>query len=142
MKTYKAKSTNDLPEIAKNIINEFNNEKVFALYGEMGSGKTTFIKEICKYLGVKDIITSPTFAIVNKYTAYNEEVIYHFDFYRIESPEEAFDFGYEEYFFDDKYCVIEWPEYIENLLPETYVKISITVDENENRTFNSEKITV
>ena len=141
MKTYEAKSINDLPKIAKSIINKFKNERIFALYGEMGSGKTTFIKEICKYLGVKDTITSPTFALINEYTGNNEEKIYHFDFYRIESQEEAFDFGYEEYFFDDKYCFIEWPELIESLLPGTYVKICITEDENEIRIFNIEKIT-
>lgn len=140
MKTYNAKTLEYLPGIAEQILNDFKDDKTFALYGKMGSGKTTFIKELCKYLGVIDVITSPTFALINEYNGKNDQSIYHFDFYRIESQEEAFDLGYEEYLFDDKYCFIEWPELIENLLPENYVKISVTEEENEERTFRAEKI--
>ncbi|MCF6365967.1 MAG: tRNA (adenosine(37)-N6)-threonylcarbamoyltransferase complex ATPase subunit type 1 TsaE [Bacteroidales bacterium] len=140
MKTYTAKSTNDLNQIAKEILANYPQKKIFALYGKMGSGKTTFIKEICKILGVTEVVTSPTFALINEYSCKNGINIFHFDFYRIKTQEEAYDFGYEEYFYDNNYCFIEWPELIENLLPETYVKITITEEENGNRIFNSEKI--
>lgn len=140
MKTYKAKSINDLSRIAENILKEYKTDRIFALYGKMGSGKTTFIKEICLILGVEDIITSPTFALINEYTCKQNNKIYHFDFYRIESQEEAFDFGYEEYIFSSNYCFIEWPELIENLLPESYIKIEIIEKEDGTRTFTSQKV--
>ena len=140
MKTYTAKSINDLSKIAEDILTEYKSERIFAFYGKMGSGKTTFIKEICKKLGVEDIITSPTFAIINEYSDKQNNKIYHFDFYRIESQEEAFDFGYEEYIFGSNYCFIEWPELIENLLPDSYVKIDILEKENGMRTFTSRKL--
>ncbi len=140
MKTYEAKSTNDLSRIAKGILKEYQTDRIFAFYGKMGSGKTTFIKEICKILGINDNITSPTFSIINEYTDIKNNKIFHFDFYRIESQEEAFDFGYEEYFFSSNYCFIEWPELIENLLPASYVKIEIIEKENGTRTFSSHKI--
>jgi ATPase, YjeE family len=97
----------------------------FAFYGAMGAGKTSFIKAICEELGVKDVINSPTFAIVNEYSRPNGESIFHFDFYRINKIEEAFDMGYEEYFYSSQYCFIEWPELIESLLPEDCTKVSI-----------------
>ncbi len=133
MKTYISKSINDLPEIAKDILQNFKNEKIFAFFGKMGSGKTTLIKEICKIKGVKDNVTSPTFALINEYITKSNEKIYHFDFYRIETPEEVFDFGYEDYFFSGKLCLIEWPELIEKLLPENYIKIEIEEKENNFR---------
>ena len=135
-----AKNIKQLPSIAKEILKAFKDEKVFTFYGEMGSGKTTFIKEICKQLGVNETITSPTFALINEYLGKEEQTIYHFDFYRIETQEEAYDFGYEEYFYSNNYCLIEWPELIENLLPESYVKITITEKENMDRIFIAEKI--
>ena len=135
-----AKNIKQLPSIATEILKAFKDEKVFTFYGEMGSGKTTFIKEICKQLGVNETITSPTFALINEYLGKEEQTIYHFDFYRIETQEEAYDFGYEEYFYSNNYCLIEWPELIENLLPESYVKITITEKENMDRIFIAEKI--
>lgn len=140
MKTYEAKSINDLSRIAEDILKEYETDRIFAFYGKMGSGKTTFIKEICKILGIKDNITSPSFAIINEYTDIKNNKIYHFDFYRIESQEEAFDFGYEEYIFGSNYCFIEWPELIENLLPDSYVKVKIIEKENGTRTFTSLKV--
>lgn len=102
------------------------NHKIIAFYGLMGAGKTTFIKAICEVLGVTDSITSPTFAIINEYhTPQLEAPIYHFDFYRIKKLEEAYDMGYEEYFYNKGLCFIEWPELIEELLPEDTLKITI-----------------
>lgn len=140
MITITANNLEQLPNIAKTILDTFKTERIFALYGKMGSGKTTFIKELCKLLGVNEHITSPTFALINEYIGKENIKIYHFDFYRIETQEEAYDFGYEEYFYSGNYCFIEWPELIENLLPETYIKISITEQENFDRIFRAELI--
>ncbi len=125
MKEYMISSLEELRSKAKLILRDFNKKKMFAFYGKMGSGKTTLIKALCEELGSKDNITSPTFAIVNQYNAFENGTIYHFDFYRIKSQEEAFDIGYEDYFYDNNYCFIEWPELIENLLPENCVKVRI-----------------
>lgn len=100
-------------------------KKVFLFYGSMGAGKTTFIRAICEELGVKESINSPTFAIINEYKSGVGEPIFHFDFYRINKEEEAFDFGYEDYFYSGNLCFVEWPEKIENLLPEDAVKVTI-----------------
>ena len=100
---------------------------VVAFYGKMGAGKTTFIKALCEALGVEDVITSPTFAIVNEYTTSEGNPIYHFDFYRIRRLEEVYDMGYEDYFYDPQaLCLIEWPELIEELLPEDALRVSIS----------------
>ena len=107
--------------------------KKFAFYGAMGSGKTTFIKAICKVLGAKDLVTSPTFALVNEYMSPCEEKFYHFDFYRIESVEEIYDIGYEELFYSNSYCFIEWPEKAEMLLPAEIVRIYMTDTGNNTR---------
>lgn len=104
-----------------------------AFYGAMGSGKTTFIKSLCKILGVKDEVTSPTFALINEYRTVFNESIYHFDFYRINKKEEVLDFGYEEYFYSDKLCLIEWPEKIEGLLPQNYIEVKIEVIDQQKR---------
>ena len=109
-----------------------NSAKVYALYGKMGSGKTTFIKAICEALGVDDVITSPTFAIVNEYTAQGSP-IYHFDFYRIKKLEEVYDMGFEDYFYSGELCLIEWPELIEEVLPSDAVKVSIQEKEDGSR---------
>ena len=119
---------------AKEFVALMGEHTIFAFYGKMGSGKTTFIKAICEELGVEDVITSPTFAIVNEYhTATADEVIYHFDFYRIKKTEEVYDMGYEEYFYSGDVCFIEWPELIEDLLPDDAVRVSIHEIEDGKR---------
>ena len=119
---------------AKEFISQMGDHTIFAFYVKMGSGKTTFIKAICEELGVEDVITSPTFAIVNEYhTATTDEVIYHFDFYRIKKTEEVYDMGYEEYFYSGDLCFIEWPELIEDLLPEDAVRVNIHEIEDGKR---------
>ena len=129
---YVCNGLEDLSWIAKSIIEHYTEAKVFAVYGKMGAGKTTLIKEICKYIGVKDKVISPTFTIVNEYIRNDQQSVYHFDFYRIESEEEAMDIGYEEYFFSDNYCFIEWPEKVEKLLPDKYVYILLEEGERED----------
>ena len=114
----------NIREVARKFVEEIGERRVFAFYGKMGAGKTTFIKAVCEELGVEDVITSPTFAIVNEYTS-GEKSIYHFDFYRIKKLEEVYDMGYEEYFYSGALCFIEWPELIEELLPEDAVKVII-----------------
>jgi hydrolase, P-loop family len=99
--------------------------KVFAFYGKMGAGKTTFIKALCETLGVKDVITSPTFSLINEYTDGKGNSIYHFDFYRIKKLEEVYDMGYEDYFYSGNLCLLEWPELIEEILPENVIKVTI-----------------
>ena len=122
-------SLNDLPNAAKEFLSQTHGQKQFAFYGNMGAGKTTFIKEICRQLGVIQVVTSPTFALINEYNTADNQLVYHFDFYRINKIEELFDFGYEDYLFSSNYCFIEWPEKIAELLPQNFVKIEI--DENE-----------
>ena len=113
-------------EAAKAFIEQIGDHTVFAFYGKMGAGKTTFIKAVCEELGVDDVITSPTFAIVNEYSANPSLLIYHFDFYRIKKIEEVYDMGYEDYFYSGNLCFIEWPELIEDLLPDDAVRVTIT----------------
>lgn len=108
-------------------------KNIFAFYGSMGAGKTTFIKSICENLGIKDVINSPTFAIINEYSLPNGKPAFHFDFYRLKTAEEAFDLGYEEYFYSGNKCFIEWPEKIESLLPDDCIKVYITVEEDGKR---------
>jgi len=128
------KQEDELCAVAKMILEKYNS-KVFLFYGEMGVGKTSFIKKFCKELGVSDVVSSPTFSIVNQYSNVNDEIIYHFDFYRTEKKEEVFDIGYEEYLFSSSYCFIEWPEKLEDLLPTNYLKINMKLDDN-NRIIN------
>ncbi len=124
----------NIHEAAKQFINNMGESSVFAFYGKMGAGKTTFIKAVCECLGVEDVITSPTFAIVNEYRSEtNGELIYHFDFYRIKKLDEVYDMGYEDYFYSGALCFLEWPELIEDLLPEDAVKVSITEQEDGSR---------
>ena len=122
-----------IDEAARQFVSQIGDRHVFAFYGSMGAGKTTFIKAVCEELGVEDVITSPTFAIVNEYTTPSEEAIYHFDFYRIKKLEEVYDMGYEDYFYSGSLCLIEWPELIEELLPEDAVKVNITEQEDGSR---------
>lgn len=121
----------DINEAAKTFVENMGDGKVFAFYGKMGAGKTTFVKAVCECLGVEDVITSPTFAIVNEYTsATTGDAIYHFDFYRIKKLEEVYDMGYEDYFYGGSLCFLEWPELIEDLLPEDATKV--TIEETED----------
>ena len=125
MDLVKVEKVKDLEKAAKKLIDTYYDQKVFAFYGKMGSGKTTFIQAICKYLGSEDNITSPTFALINEYTTVNSLPVYHMDFYRIKNLEEVFDLGYEDYIYSGNYCLIEWPEKIESLLPDRFVKVLI-----------------
>lgn len=118
-----------LPDVARKLLEAFPDERFFAFFGKMGVGKTTLIKEICAALGVGDVVCSPTFAIVNEYTTAEDEPVYHFDFYRMNSIREAYDIGYEEYFYSGCYCFTEWTEKIEEILPERYVRVEITEEE-------------
>jgi len=118
------KSIEELAGVAKQILSLANKERIFVFYGEMGAGKTTLINKICEELGVTEQTSSPTFSIVNEYKGEIEN-IYHFDFYRIKNESEAFDLGYEDYFYSGNYCMIEWPEKIPDLLPYHYVRIKI-----------------
>ncbi len=126
-------SPETIHEAAKEFVANMGDANVFAFYGSMGAGKTTFIKAICEELGVDDVITSPTFAIVNEYTG-RDTTIYHFDFYRIKRMEEVYDMGYEDYIYSNAICFMEWPELIEPLLPEDAVKVCITAQADGTRT--------
>ncbi len=125
MDSFKVEKLKDIEKAAKKLIDSFSDQKIFAFYGKMGAGKTTFIQAICKYLGSPDNVTSPTFALINEYTTAKSQPIYHMDFYRIEKLEEVFDLGYEDYLYSGHYCLIEWPEKIEPLLPGRYVEVKI-----------------
>jgi len=125
-------SLDDLSSTAKKIL-ENAKHKIFLFYGEMGMGKTTLIKELTKQLGVKEEASSPTFSIVNEYISNKKETVYHFDFYRINHEEEAYDIGLEEYLYNDAWCFIEWPSVLENLLPLNCVKLTITKNDNNSR---------
>lgn len=130
----KIQSLDQIHEAARQFIAEMGDNTVFALYGKMGAGKTTFIKAVCEELGVSDVITSPTFAIVNEYRSDTAgELIYHFDFYRIKKLEEVYDMGYEDYFYSGALCFIEWPELVEELLPGNTIKVTIEEVENGER---------
>ena len=130
----KINSLADINEAAKQFIENMGDGKVFAFYGKMGAGKTTFIKAVCEELGVDDVITSPTFAIVNEYqSATTGDSIYHFDFYRIKKLEEVYDMGYEDYFYSGSLCCLEWPELIDDLLPEDATKVTIEATEEGGR---------
>ena len=121
--------------VAKQFIDNIGTGKVFAFYGKMGSGKTTFIKAVCEELGVTDVITSPTFAIVNEYhSEQTSKPIFHFDFYRIKKLEEVYDMGYEDYFYSGSLCFLEWPELIEEILPADVVKVKIEEQADGSRT--------
>lgn len=124
-----------LPQAAHDFIAAMDDRTVFAFRGEMGAGKTTFIKAVCLALGVEDEVNSPTFAIVNEYRSETTaELIYHFDCYRIKTLEEAMDFGFEDYMESSALCFIEWPENVEDLLPGDVVNVYITVNEDGSRT--------
>jgi len=132
------KDIEHIREAAREFIENIGDHRVFAFYGKMGAGKTTFVKAICEELGVEDVITSPTFAIINEYTIdhsplNNGQSIYHFDFYRIKKLEEVYDMGYEDYFYSGALCFIEWPELIEEILPDDAVRVNINEQEDGSR---------
>lgn len=123
-----------LPDVAKAILETYSKERVFGFYGEMGTGKTTLIKEMCKMLGVQDITSSPTFAIINEYWTDQDQPIYHFDFYRIDEPADATRIGFEEYLYSGNYCFIEWTEKVEEILQGDFIPVQIErVDETTRR---------
>jgi tRNA threonylcarbamoyladenosine biosynthesis protein TsaE len=122
-----------LADAAEKFLKHYGKNRIFAFYGSMGAGKTTIIKAICKALGATDIVSSPTFTLVNEYRTSGGDILYHIDFYRIKKQEEVFDFGIEEYLDGKSYCFMEWPELIEELLPESTINVRISVDENEQR---------
>lgn len=124
-------SENELPYVAKVLTEKYPDARIFAFFGEMGAGKTTFIKVLCKQLQVIDNVASPTFALINEYKTTSDDKVFHFDFYRIKKFEEAFDLGYEDYFYSGDYCLVEWPELIEPLLPEDTVNVKISVNEED-----------
>ena len=140
----KIQDIDHIREAAREFIEHIGEHRVFAFYGKMGAGKTTFVKAICEELGVDDVITSPTFAIINEYTTAHQpsdislqtSTIYHFDFYRIKKLEEVYDMGYEDYFYSGALCFIEWPELIEDILPDDAVKVDITENADGSRTVN------
>lgn len=130
----KIKSLDCIKEAAQQFIDNMGKGNVFAFYGKMGAGKTTFIKAVCECLDVEDVITSPTFAIVNEYYSNKlQDSIYHFDFYRIKKLEEVYDMGYEDYFYSHRLCFLEWPELVEELLPKDAVKVTIAEQEDGSR---------
>ena len=127
----------EIDHSAQNFLSAHPADRIFAFYGKMGAGKTTFIKALCDNLHVADYVTSPTFALINEYGTTTGKPIYHFDFYRIKNIGEAFDFGYEDYFFSGEYCFIEWPELIEPLLPMNTIKVFITETDDGKRIIES-----
>jgi tRNA threonylcarbamoyladenosine biosynthesis protein TsaE len=125
MQTIAINSLDELGSAAKNFISLVKGSRIFAFYGPVGSGKTTLIKAICRELGAVDVVTSPTFALVNEYRTRSGEMLYHLDLYRVNSVEELFDLGYEEYFYSNSIIFIEWPEKAEVLLPESTIKVTL-----------------
>jgi tRNA threonylcarbamoyladenosine biosynthesis protein TsaE len=134
------KDKRHLTSAAKQILKYSGDNRIFAFYGSMGAGKTTIIKSICEVLGALDIINSPTFTLVNEYKTADGESLYHIDFYRIRKQEEVFDFGIEEYLTGESYCFMEWPELVEDILPNGMVRVRITVGENEERILSLDQI--
>ncbi|WP_044269615.1 tRNA (adenosine(37)-N6)-threonylcarbamoyltransferase complex ATPase subunit type 1 TsaE [Bacteroides timonensis] len=136
----KIQSLDHIHEAAREFIAAMGDNTVFALYGKMGAGKTTFIKALCQELGVEDVVTSPTFAVINEYRSdIAGELIYHFDFYRIKKLEEVYDMGYEDYFYSGALCFIEWPELVEELLPGNTIKVTIEEQEDGSRRLTMEE---
>lgn len=134
MKEIRIEDTSCLAAAAEQFVRAMGDRRIFAFYGKMGAGKTTFIKAVCEALGVEDTVASPTFAIVNEYADADGEPVYHFDFYRIKNLGEAYDIGSEEYFYSGSPCFIEWPELVEPLLPEETVAVRIEVHDDQSRT--------
>ncbi len=138
MRFLTVRSINDLPVIAKQFIRLTEGTGKYAVYGKMGAGKTTFIKAVCAELGAIDVVSSPSFAIINEYQTVTGTSIYHFDLYRIRDKKELFDLGYEDYFYGDAYVFIEWPENAEDILPENILRVRIEESEDGTRTISME----
>jgi tRNA threonylcarbamoyladenosine biosynthesis protein TsaE len=138
--TLEINTLDELSSAARALLDFAAEEQIFIFEGEMGAGKTTFIKVLCEELGVNETVSSPTFSIVNEYEG-SSGIIYHFDFYRIKNLQEAYDIGYEEYFYSGNKCLIEWPERIAELLPDQYIKVSINAQSASHRTFTFAKFT-
>ena len=134
MMTIELKNIEQLSDAARQFLPLITKPCVIAFYGGMGAGKTTFIKALCQEMGVQDVVTSPTFALINEYKRPNNQSIFHFDFYRINRLEEAYDFGYEDYFYGSNLCLVEWPEKIEQLIPHDALKVRIAVNTDNSRT--------
>jgi tRNA threonylcarbamoyladenosine biosynthesis protein TsaE len=132
--TFHEVKPDDLADVAKAFLKNAGHYPVWLFFGEMGSGKTTFIKSLCAQMGVRDGVSSPTFSIINEYTADDNKKIYHFDFYRIKNEAEAYDIGSEEYFYSGDLCFIEWPEKLPSLIPAEHAEVSITVENANQRT--------
>jgi len=130
------KNKRGLRSAVKRILDQTKGKRIYAFYGVMGAGKTTIIKVLCEFLGAADLVSSPTFTLVNEYRTTGGESLYHIDFYRIKKHDEVFDFGIEEYLTGEKYCFMEWPELVEDILPEETVRVRISVGENEERTLS------
>ncbi len=139
MNTFYIDSLEQINDVAKAFLAEYTNERVIAFYGEMGVGKTTFIKALCKALNINDTVNSPSFAIVNEYHNIDDNIVYHFDFYRLKEEEEAYDMGYEDYLYSGNYCMIEWPEKIESLLPGGRLDLYITEETDGRRKLTVQK---
>lgn len=126
------KNIEDLAPVAQKLLSTYPNDRIFAFSGDLGVGKTTFIKILCQILGVTDVTNSPTFAIINEYHSEQHGMIYHFDLYRLKNVEELYDIGYEEYFYSGSYCFIEWPEIAGDLLPDGYIHVNIQYCSDNN----------
>lgn len=140
MHTIEIKNIDHIQQAAREFIDNIGNNTIFAFYGNMGAGKTTFIKAVCEELGVEDVINSPTFAIVNEYMTGQGDTIYHFDCYRINKIVEALDMGCQDYFDSGNVCFIEWPENIDSLLPDDTVAVRITVNDDNSRTITIDNL--
>ncbi len=133
MKSFIIESIEQVSDAANWILENSKGCRKIAFYGEMGAGKTTVIKSICESLGSFDTVSSPTFSLINEYLINDDEFLYHFDFYRIEKREEVYEFGFEEYLDSDSYCFMEWPEKVEEILPDDILKVNIKVIDNRTR---------
>ena len=129
----------DLPMVANALLKAESHNKVWLFIGDMGTGKTTLIKEICRHLGVTDAMSSPTFSIINEYETAEGQKVFHFDFYRIKKEEEAIEIGTEDYFYSGNYCFVEWPERVTNLIPDQYAVIKIEAVDSETRTISMKR---
>lgn len=140
MKSIAINDVNELNSVAEALLTFANGEKFFVFEGEMAAGKTTLIKAFCAVLGVEDVVSSPTFSIVNEYET-KDGPVFHFDFYRLKNIQEAYDIGYEEYFYSGDYCLVEWPTKVEELLPEKYIKVEIRITGETERIFSFFSVT-